>query len=451
MQNTLKYYFNLRPDQDTAKDIAESIRQGCEFKGTNMWALVAAIAIASVGLNTNSTAVIIGAMLVSPLMGPIIGAGYALSTFDFELLKMAGRNFLTFVAISLATSTIYFAISPLEDPTDEILARTYPTIYDVMIAFFGGVAGIVAYTRKEKGGNIIPGVAIATALMPPLCTAGYGITRISILHPQELYIFAGSLYLFVINSVMIAFATMLVTRLVLRSRRREYGEESTKKRVTWIVGLIIAGTTLPSLWLAYTLVEKNDYDKRVQQFLNREVEALDIPILKTTASFSNKSLEIFTLGEPDSLTQTQVRQRATLYDLGNTTITFRSAREYIVEKEQLNRSTAEKQVLFWQDSTHALKQQLERIAQQKTREQGILRDLMALDTNITALGIVPMRYPHAAGDTIVTALIRCNAALSNEHQDQVQRVLNAKYEGRLVQVHYAVPPPALPPPAKRRK
>lgn len=242
---------------------------------------ITAITIASVGLNMNSTAVIIGAMLISPLMGPIIGAGFALSTFDFDLLKTAGRNFILFVGISLATSLLYFSVSPMEDPTEEILARTYPTIYNVLIAFFGGVAGIVAYSRKDRGGNILPGVAIATALMPPLCTAGFGLSRLLAGHFMEWYIFAGSLYLFIINSVMIAFATMLVTRLALRIRRKHYPDEAVRQRVTLIITTVILFTIVPSLWLAYSLIGKNNFENSVKQFLEREVETLQIPVLKT--------------------------------------------------------------------------------------------------------------------------------------------------------------------------
>ncbi len=434
MQNLFKQYFDLRADQARTADIAGDIRMGCEFKGTNLWALVAAILIASVGLNINSTAVIIGAMLISPLMGPIVGTGYALATFDFELLKTAGRNFMTFVVISLATSAIFFFLSPFDDPTPEMEARTYPTIYDVLIGFFGGVAGIVAYTRKETSGNIIPGVAIATALMPPLCTAGYGLAN-----PSDIKYFAGAIYLFVINSVMIAFATFAVTKLVLRSGRRKYEDPETKKRVTWIISLVMAGTVLPSVWMAYNLVQKNEFDRRVDDFLKIEVEAMQIPILKTDISFQENSIEIFSLGEPDSLTKQKLLDRRRFYNLENTAIRFKSAREYIVEKERQYRTDAEQQVLQWRDSAYALQRTLNQLAERRRWEANLLPELTAVDTNITAFGVPAMHYRQKNPDSLVTVLVYCKDQQPNaEHQDQLQRLLKTKFKGKQVALEYVV-------------
>ena len=174
----LKYFakelFSLDEDKADEKEIVYTIKKGVEFKGTNVWVLVFAIFIASIGLNVNSTAVIIGAMLISPLMGPIMGIGLGIGINDFELIKRAFKNLAIATLISVSTSALYFLISPLSEAQSELLARTTPTIWDVLIALFGGLAGIVAATRKYSS-NVIPGVAIATALMPPLCTAGYGI------------------------------------------------------------------------------------------------------------------------------------------------------------------------------------------------------------------------------------------------------------------------------------
>jgi uncharacterized hydrophobic protein (TIGR00271 family) len=166
--------FSLANEQDSPQTIHDNIMSGIVFKGTNLWILMVAIVIASVGLNVNSTAVIIGAMLISPLMGPIIGIGYGLGTYDFDLVRQSIKNYLLAVVIGLIVSTLYFSISPLNEAHSELLARTTPTIYDVLIAFFGGLAGFIAIVSRYKG-NVITGVAIATALMPPLCTAGYGL------------------------------------------------------------------------------------------------------------------------------------------------------------------------------------------------------------------------------------------------------------------------------------
>ena len=180
--------FDVRQDKEDELETIDTISKGIEFKGTNLWVLIFATFIASLGLNTNSTAVIIGAMLISPLMGPIMGFGVGLGISDFDMIKRSFRNFATATIFSVITSSFYFMISPISEAQSELLARTQPTVYDVLIAFFGGLAGIIASSTKSKG-NVIPGVAIATALMPPLCTAGYGIAT------GNLYYFFGAFYL----------------------------------------------------------------------------------------------------------------------------------------------------------------------------------------------------------------------------------------------------------------
>ena len=187
----LQDVFNLAHDQAHPDKIDSVIRANTRVSGTNMWVLIFAIAVASIGLNVNSTAVVIGAMLISPLMGPIVGMGYGLAVGDTTLIRQAARNIIIFVVISLITATLYFLLTPLKEAQSELLARTQPTLWDVLIAFFGGSAGIVAQTRKE-GGNAIPGVAIATALMPPLCTAGYGLAHGNWQYFSALHIFLPS-------------------------------------------------------------------------------------------------------------------------------------------------------------------------------------------------------------------------------------------------------------------
>ena len=187
-------FFNLHIGEEEPKKVLENVIANISFRGASLWILVCAILIASVGLNVNSTAVIIGAMLISPLMGPIVGAGFALATYDFVLLKKSGKNLLIATVVSLSVSAIYFYISPFKEVQSELLARTSPNIYDVLIAFFGGIVGAISITRVEKG-NPIPGVAIATALMPPLCTAGFGLATFNFTF------FVGAFYLY-INSVL---------------------------------------------------------------------------------------------------------------------------------------------------------------------------------------------------------------------------------------------------------
>ena len=259
VQRLRKYtYIYDEIDTDAA---AERIKASIWFKGPNAWILAFAIVLASVGLNVNSTAVIIGAMLVSPLMGPIIGTGLALGTNDTDLLKSAAKNLLVMVVISLLASTIFFALSPLSlvNPT-ELEARTSPTIYDVLIALFGGLAGILENSRKERG-TVLSGVAIATALMPPLCTAGYGLAHF------DMHFFFGALYLFVINSVFIALATYLMVKYLRFRTVSGISPETAKKRRN-LISTVLAIVIIPSIWSAVVLIGDNNYERNVHSFVD---------------------------------------------------------------------------------------------------------------------------------------------------------------------------------------
>ena len=254
-----RYYGYIFDDIDT-RDAAQRIKASIWFRGPNAWILAFAIILASVGLNVNSTAVIIGAMLVSPLMGPIIGAGLALGTNDVDLLKSAGKNLLVMVIISLLASTLFFLLSPLSlvNPT-ELEARTSPTIYDVLIAFFGGMAGILENSRKERG-TVLSGVAIATALMPPLCTAGYGLAHFN------MHFFLGALYLFVINSVFIALATYFMVKYLRFETVSGISEELAIRRRN-VISTILVIILIPSFWSAFSLIRSNNFERNVQNFV----------------------------------------------------------------------------------------------------------------------------------------------------------------------------------------
>ena len=268
MDNSLKHFFgslrdhignivNLNEHIDTDK-ASQYIRSNIEFKGPNAYILAFAIVIASVGLNTNSIPVIIGAMLISPLMGPIFGIGYGLGTNDTAFIKTAFKNLLIMVVISILASSIYFLVSPLEleNPT-ELLARTNPTIYDVLIALFGGFAGIIEISRKDKG-TVISGVAIATALMPPLCTAGFGLASGSLKY------FAGAMYLFFINSIFIAIATFLTVKY-LKFPMATFTDPARKKRVSrWVAALTII-IVAPSVYSAVIMIRENNFNHTAKE------------------------------------------------------------------------------------------------------------------------------------------------------------------------------------------
>lgn len=262
-QNYLKGIFDPSGDRESEVETIENICKGINFRGSNLWVLIFAIFIASLGLNVNSTAVIIGAMLISPLMGPIMGIGLGLGINDFELIKKAFRNLAIATVFGILTSTFYFLISPLNEARSELLARTTPTIYDVLIAFFGGMAGIVASSTRLKG-NVIPGVAIATALMPPLCTAGFGIAS------GNFSYFFGAFYLYMINSVFIAFATTLGVKLMHFSKKT-FVDKARGKRVQQLVYTILFLTIVPSVYITYNMVRKNIFETSADRFIVNEI------------------------------------------------------------------------------------------------------------------------------------------------------------------------------------
>lgn len=267
-----KFYDQLKDIANFSEHIdipgtIESIKKNIDFKGPNVWILAFAVIVASVGLNVNSTPVIIGAMLISPLMGPIIGAGLSVGINDSELLKRSLRNLAIMVIISIIASTAFFAISPLslDEPT-ELLARTRPTIYDVFIAFFGGLAGIVEGSRKEKG-TVIAGVAIATALMPPLCTAGYGIANLNF------SFFAGAIYLFFINSLFIALATFLIVRY-LKFPFVKFADPVKQRKVRRTISIFAVLMIIPSIYTAVVVIQENSFNQAAKRFV-KENKAFD--------------------------------------------------------------------------------------------------------------------------------------------------------------------------------
>ncbi|MCL6493470.1 MAG: TIGR00341 family protein [Ignavibacterium sp.] len=284
--------FNLEEDKASEDEIIENVKKGIEFKGMNLWVLIFAIFIASIGLNVNSTAVIIGAMLISPLMGPIMGIGLGIGINDFELIKKSFKNLGISVLISVLTSTIYFLITPLSDAQSELLARTTPTIWDVFIALFGGLAGIVAATRKSIS-NVIPGVAIATALMPPLCTAGFGLAT------GNLYYFFGAFYLFFINSVFISLATYIIVRF-MKFQKKEFLDPQKELKVKRSIVAVVLITVIPSIILAYNIVNRTFIEKNVQQFITNELSFPNTQIVSKKINFdsSRVQIEVFLLGSP---------------------------------------------------------------------------------------------------------------------------------------------------------
>lgn len=296
--NRVRFHFDLRSDLEKEQVIIEEITRGVSFRGANLWVLIVAIFIASLGLNVNSTAVIIGAMLISPLMGPIIGMGLAVGINDLDLLKRALKNFSFATLISVLTAMLYFLISPLEEAQSELLARTTPTIYDVLIAFFGGAAGIIALSTRGRGGNVIPGVAIATALMPPLCTAGYGLAT------WQLSFFFGAFYLFFINTVFISLSTFVGVRL-MGFRHHELPTPERARRARHILTVIIVATILPALLMTISIIRTSIFENNLRHFIADELAQTGTQILSSGTDAATKELRIVAVGR----TITDVQQR----------------------------------------------------------------------------------------------------------------------------------------------
>ena len=299
-------------DTDTAE---RSIRNNIEFKGPNAWILAVAIIIASVGLNVNSIPVIIGAMLISPLMGPIFGLGLGLGINDINLMKQAGKNLLVMVSISLVVSFIYFVITPLSlsNPT-ELLARTRPTIFDVFIALFGGFAGIFEQCRKEKG-TVFAGVAIATALMPPLCTAGFSLAT------GNFSSFLGAIYLFSINCLFITLATYFLVRY-FGFKKAEYTDASFGLKTQRITTILIILFLVPSIWSAVILVKQNNFDKHAAEFVETHRSIGNSVIYDYKIEHEEGSvLKVFMTGE-------------TLTDSSKSNL-YAYAKEYGIKEEQI--------------------------------------------------------------------------------------------------------------------
>lgn len=379
---SIRAYFTLFDDKADDETIDREIRSGVDMKGANIWVLMFAIFVASIGLNVNSTAVIIGAMLISPLMGPIMGIGYGIGIFDFALIRRSVRNLAIAVAIALATSTLYFWISPLTGAQSELLARTTPTIWDVLIALFGGLAGIVGTTRQVKS-NIIPGVAIATALMPPLCTAGYGLAD------GHLTYFAGALYLFAINGVFIAFAAALITR-IFHVREKPQANSQIARRIHLYVGTIVLVTMLPSLYLAYQMVHEEVFRNKASGFLTHNFTFKQAHIIDTRIDAKHKIIEVTLIGDPVSRAQiSTIQSRMTDAGLTDAQLLVHQPKDLSADLAAL-KSKLSTQILTIEASEssaqNALQLQIQNELDRQNKQRQDFRDIVAeLHTLIPAL------------------------------------------------------------------
>ena len=431
----IKKFFNEYLDLNRSKEdeqvTVESIRNGVEFKGTNLWVLIFATFIASLGLNVNSTAVIIGAMLISPLMGPIMGVGLAVGLNDFELMKRSLKSYLVATLFSVITATVYFAFTPLDEVQSELLARTSPTIYDVFIALVGGLAGIVALATKEKG-NVIPGVAIATALMPPLCTAGFGLATGNLLY------FLGAFYLYFINSVFISLATYIGVR-VMHFQRKQFVDKVREKLVRkYIIGIAIV-TMCPAVYLTYNIVRETIYQSSANSFISSELQFPDSQVLSREISFDKQEIKVVLIGKEISEDQLQAaRHKLADYKLNNTKLViFQGAngtgsmdigniKSMVMEDFYKN---SEKRLASQQAALDSLNRILPDFTGSNLMNETMKQEIKVLFPTIKTISVsksLLLNVDSTRRDTFTFAFVDCKKQLSKQEQEKMLEWLRAR-------------------------
>ena len=404
----IKIFFNILPDKENEQEIIAQISSGVSFRGANLWVLIFAIFIASLGLNVNSTAVIIGAMLISPLMGPIIGMGLAVGINDLDLLKRSAKNYGVATLISVLTATVYFLISPLSEAQSELLARTSPTLYDVLIAFCGGAAGIIALCTRGKG-NVIPGVAIATALMPPLCTAGFGLAT-----GHWLY-FLGAFYLFFINTVFIALATFCGVRL-LQFSQHEFVSSARAVKARRIMMVLVVVTMLPAAYMTIRIVQQSVFNNNVNRFVKAELQQLGTQIISSSVDKDSLKLRIVAVGrEISEAHQQEAQKRMEFYGLNGFELRViqgaQSDSLMLLNNEltamNTSRKTERQQLINLTAQVNSLNSQLEEYTRYETLSKDVENELETLFPEVNSLSLA--RVSHTSKDT--TAVTHYVAAI----------------------------------------
>lgn len=428
----LREYLDLRKDKDNELATVDSIRKGVEFKGANLWILIFAIFMASLGLNVNSTAVIIGAMLISPLMGPIMGVGLSVGMNDFELMKRSLKSFLITTAFSVTTATIFFLFTPIAEAQSELLARTSPTIYDVFIALFGGLAGVVALSTKEKG-NVIPGVAIATALMPPLCTAGYGLASGNLIY------FLGAFYLYFINSVFISLATFLGVRL-MHFQRKEFADKNREKTVRKYIILIVILTMCPAVYLTFGIIKSTFFESAANRFITEQLSFENTQVLDKKIYYDKKPKEIRVVligSEVPEASIALARTKLKDYKLENTKLVvlqgmnngamdISSIRAMVMEDFYKN---SEARLQEQQKTITTLQKSLEKYKSYDALSRAIIPELKVLYPSVKALSIshtLEMTVDSMKTDTCALAVLKFNKQPSNDEKDKISAWLKAR-------------------------
>lgn len=430
VKSFLREYLDLRKDKDNELETIDSIRKGVEFKGANLWILIFAIFMASLGLNVNSTAVIIGAMLISPLMGPIMGVGLSVGLNDFELMKRSLKSFLITTAFSVTTATVFFLFTPIAEAQSELLARTSPTIYDVFIALFGGLAGVVALSTKEKG-NVIPGVAIATALMPPLCTAGYGLASGNLIY------FLGAFYLYFINSVFISLATFIGVR-VMHFQRKEFVDKKREKTVRKYIILIVVLTMCPAVYLTFGIIKSTFYETAANHFINTELNFENTQVLDKKVSYEHREIRVVLIGPevPEAsiaLARSKMKQYkleetklVVLQGMNNDAMDISSIRAMVMEDFYKN---SEQRLQEQQKKISSLERNLEKYKSYDEMSRIIIPELKVLYPSVTTVSIshtLETTVDSLKTDTIALAVLKFTRHPSESEKAKITEWLQAR-------------------------
>ncbi len=431
--------FNLHADSAEELEIHDRVEASVIISGTNLWVLIFATIIASIGLNMNSTAVIIGAMLISPLMGPTTGMGFSLGINDFELLKRSAKNFGFMTIIAILASTCYFALSPWQpSEQSELLARTQPTTWDVLIAFFGGLAGILGQTRQEKSITVIPGVAIATALMPPLCTAGFGLAT-----GQYNYVF-GAIYLFIINAVFIGLAAFVFTNW-MGFEKKSFVDPAYGRRVKRLMVTIIIVTIVPSVFIGYNLIRETIFKQNVSRYISKafsfkEAKVIDHKSIYTANRNEENSIEVILYGKPISKEAIELlRTQMENYGINRTKLIVRQGDNNTDITSSYITANFEELIKNKNDEIKGLTGEINRLKSMSTPSAELLREMGAIIDRTDLLATInrSVMYDNkgeAIDTLLVCYIIQNKTRLTTKEIERVTSWLKARTNSTFVKV-----------------
>ena len=438
--------FSLLSDKAEDAEIERRIRDGVELSGATPWILVFAILVASVGLNVNSTAVIIGAMLISPLMAPIMGAGLGAAVYDFVLVKRALLNLGIATLISVLVSALYFALTPLQDAQSELLSRTTPTIWDVLIALFGGLAGVIGMTRQEKS-NVIPGVAIATALMPPACTAGFALAT------GQWEFFGGALYLYTINCVFIGLATVIGIR-ILRLKRHGFADPKVERRVKLSLLAIALGTAIPSAYLAANLVKDELFKSNARKFVAQEFRLKETQVASSNIDPATRTIELALIGMPLKNASLQaIEGRLALAQLKDTKIVIHQSGDNSVDVTALKSSLLSDLYINGQEALRQKDEQVQQLRQELSSKNAlfskaddIFAELRAQYPEVTSVFVSEgLELANSSSQKRLTQLrVQSDKPLTKADQERIRNWFKARVKSDAVMLDFVSAQPTTP-------